>query len=122
MVRKRADQASHEISQKNHRRVFAESSPVSRATRGQVSREEANLPRGTRSTLAQLRSGYSSHLRSYLSRIKDDTTDACPDCGSSPHNTEHLFKCARQPTILADRSLWDKPVAAAMFLGLQAGI
>ena len=88
----------------------------------EFSTEGAHLPRGTRSTLAQLRSGYSKHLRSYFSRIKDDTPDACLDCGSWPHNTEHLFKCPRKPTTLDVRSLWDKPVAAATFLGLRTGI
>ena len=33
--------------------------------------------------------------------------DACPDCGSSPHNTEQLFKCPRKPTTLDVRLLWD---------------
>ena len=49
-------------------------------------KSEANLPRKTRSILAQLRSGYSTKLNSYLNRINPAKypSDKCPNC-----NLEH---------------------------------
>ena len=61
------------------------------------------LPRPYRSTLSQLRSGYCSRLQSYLHRVGRAPSPACPDCGSAPHTTEHLFSCPESPTDLAPR-------------------
>ena len=82
---------------------------------------EKTLPRETRSTLAQLRSGFSSHLNSYLCRIREDIQDICPDCGESGHTTAHLFNCSSKPTSLSPLSLWKQPKDAAQFLGLNIG-
>ena len=89
----------------------------------EIHRSERELPRKTRTTLAQLRSGYSSHLKSYLFRInaRDTDSDSCPDCGQSPHTTQHLFDCPTNPTTLTTRSLWDNPFDAAVHLGLRTG-
>ena len=63
----------------------------------EISSEEANLTRKERCLLSQLRSGYCSLLYSYKHRI--DTTDTiqdlCPICGTSPHDTPHLFNCGQ---------------------------
>ena len=56
-------------------KVLAEPAPP-------INKNETTLTRRTRTTLAQLRSGYSTKLNSYLNRI----TDSCPDCEQSPHS------------------------------------
>ena len=85
----------------------------------EIHKSEKELPRKTRSILSQLRSNYSSFLNSYLSRIQEDTQDICPKCQISPHNTQHLFNCAADPTDLTAESLWLQPRAASQFLGLD---
>ena len=86
----------------------------------EISSEEKTLPRGTRSTLSQLRSGYSSYLKSYLNRINPQKySPNCPDCNFVCHDTMHLFDCPSKPTDLTVNSLWTTPVTAATFLGLQ---
>ena len=81
---------------------------------------EKNLPRPTRSTLSQIRSGYSSYLNSYLHRINPTKyQENCPKCNSSIHNSQHLFNCPANPTDLTVTSLWENPVEAATFLGLE---
>ena len=88
-----------------------------------ISQGERELPRRTRTILVQLRSGYSSYLKSYLYRInaRDTEFDSCPDCRQSAHTTENLFNCPSKPTHLTPRSLWDQPHDAAVFLGLETG-
>jgi len=66
-----------------------------------VSELERSLSRRTRSLLSQLRSGYSSSLRSYAARIGAHPDPSCPDCGTSQHTTEHLFRCPASPTHLS---------------------
>ena len=89
-----------------------------------VNQTEANLPRKTRTTLAQLRSGYSSILNSYLHRINPTTHPSpnCPRCNLSPHTTNHLFNCPSNPTELETRILWEDPPAAAVFLDLPTDL
>ena len=65
-----------------------------------VSADELKLPRITRIRLAQLRSGYSPMLRSYMSRINTAVEDSCPDCKMPGHNVEYLFNCAKNETNL----------------------
>ena len=80
---------------------------------------EKELPRKTRTTLAQLRSGYSTYLNSYLHRINPNQyQDLCNNCMNGPHTTEHLFSCPSNPTDLTTRSLWTDPRTVATFLGL----
>ena len=88
-----------------------------------ISREERQLrSRATRSSLAQLRSGYSVLLASYQSRLDPSIRDECPDCGSPGHTTIHMFQCQAKPTNLTTAALWDSPIEAAKFLGLDAEI
>ena len=86
-----------------------------------VSKEERTLPRKTRVTLSQLRSGYSSHLYSYLNRINPSKYPSpdCKDCTNTPHTTNHLFDCPANPTSLSPDALWHDPVSAADLLGLD---
>ena len=77
---------------------------------------ERKLARPHRSLLAQLRSGYSSSLRSYLMGIGKTADDNCPECGVSPHDVAHLFSCLSAPTNLSTRDLWTNPVDVILFL------
>ena len=94
-------------------KVLAEPAPP-------INKNETTLTRRTQTTLAQLRSGYSTKLNSYLNRIDPNLypSDSCPDCEQSPHSTPHLFNCPANPTHLTTRTLWEDPPAAANFLGL----
>ena len=83
-----------------------------------INESEKKLNRKARTTLSQLRSGYSSHLNSFLARINEDIEDVCPDCNEPGHTTEHLFDCKAKPTNLTTESLWNEPMEAANFLGL----
>ena len=56
-------------------------------------KEEREMTRTTRSTLAQLRSGYSPFLQSYLARIDDGKSPTCTDCNQEDHTTVHIFNC-----------------------------
>ena len=86
-----------------------------------INPQEKTLPREARTTLAQLRSGYSTTLKSYINRIEDGVDDTCPDCNMPGHTTTHLFDCAARPTTLTTAHLWEDPVEAAHFLGLTKG-
>ena len=99
------------IRENNHNPVLNAPAPVINPT-------EKNLPRQTRSLLFQLRSGYSSHLNSYLSRIRENVQNICPNCNQTPHDTRHLLNCPARPTRLTTRSLWENPVETAEFLEL----
>ena len=84
-----------------------------------VKGEEKTLNRRTRTYLTQLRSGFSPLLKSYMYKIGQTDSDACPNCGHRPHDTRHLFACPNKPTDLTVVSLWSDPVGSAMFLGLN---
>lgn len=87
-----------------------------------IHKSEKELPRRSRSLLSQLRSGYSSMLNSYLSVVDANIEDKCPKCSQPSHTTEHLFNCPADPTDLTVKSLWNDPLAAAQFLGLDPGL
>ena len=65
-----------------------------------VDPSERSLPRHHRTTLAQLRSGHCSRLRSYQHRIGVAESAACPECDTAPHTVHHLFECPSHPTTL----------------------
>ena len=78
-----------------------------------ISNSEKELTRKERSTLAQLRSGYCRLLGSYKSRIKKDANlNVCADCGTTPHDVNHLFVCPAHPTTLIPSDLWSRPTDA----------
>ena len=81
-----------------------------------ISASEAELPRHHRATLAQLRSGHCSRLMTYRHAIGLSPIDSCPECGSEPHSTDHLFHCAVAPTSLSVDDLWDNPTLVARHL------
>ena len=78
------------IANQNHNKVLQEPAPA-------VNSNEKSLPRRTRTILAQLRSGYSTHLESYLHRINrtGHPSDIYPQCGQEPQTTL-TFSTARQ--------------------------
>ncbi len=80
--------------------------------------EEKGLTRTTRCKLAQLRSGYSSFLRSTTSRFDTAQSTLCPDCMLDDHTTEHLFNCTAKITTLTPSDLWTQPKECAEFLGI----
>ena len=82
----------------------------------QISKSELKLLRPHRCLLSQLRSGYSSSLRSYLHGIGKVDNANCPECDVAPHDTSHLFNCASFPTNLSAIDLWNNPVAVIRFL------
>ena len=81
-----------------------------------VHHSESRLPRAHRSALAQLRSGYSSSLNSYLVRVGRADSPTCPQCGVDEHSPAHLFSCPRHPTRLSPIDLWLRPTETASFL------
>ena len=50
-----------------------------------IHKDETHLSRPTRTTLAQLRTGYSKTLQSYMHRLDPTIPDICPDCLLHPH-------------------------------------
>ena len=92
--------------------------PILNAVPPPINPAEQSLPRKTRCTLAQLRSGYSSTLNSYMNRINQTVIDSCNHCFSPHHTTQHLFNCPARPTTLTPIDLWANPVKAAQFLNI----
>ena len=70
------------------------------------------------SLLAQLRSGYSSMLNSYLIAINASDTDQCSNCNLEKHTTNHLFNCPASSTDPDVKSLWNGPKNIAILLDL----
>ena len=81
-----------------------------------IDKSELSLSRGHRSLLAQLRSGFSSSLRSYQHTIGKVDSPTCPDCGFLPQTTHHVFDCLSSPTNLTVYDLWRRPREVIRFL------
>ena len=81
-----------------------------------IHRSESRLPRAHRSAMAQLRSGYSNYLNSYLVRVGRADTSTCPRCGVDEQTPAHLFSCPRDRTYLNPVDLWLQPRESASFL------
>ena len=77
---------------------------------------ETYLSRAIRTTLSRLRSGHCINLNSYRHRIGRSDMDLCPECGLSPHTSQHLFACPNFPTSLVTTDLWEQPWEVAVFL------
>ena len=71
----------------------------------EINKEEQTLSRRSRTGLAKLRSGFCRTLNSYMSRIDQEIQDVCTLCNKTPHNSNHLFNCASNPTTLTIESL-----------------
>jgi len=68
----------------------------------EISQNEELLDRKTRCTLAQLRTGKSPFLNTYLNTINPTTYPSpnCPLCQQHKHTTQHLFNCPKISTTL----------------------
>ena len=80
---------------------------------------EKTLPRKPRSILSQLRSGYSTILNFYLSRIDEYIQNNYPDCQLSLNDKNHMFSCQEKSSTLTTRCLWEAPIEAAVFWDYQ---
>jgi Reverse transcriptase (RNA-dependent DNA polymerase) len=83
-----------------------------------ISNNESSLPRKTRCLLAQLRSGKSSFLHSYMNIVNptEYPSPNCPLCSQFIHDTHHLFNCSKVNTNLTVTDLWTNPVRVASLL------
>ena len=70
-----------------------------------IDSSERSLPRRQRCVFAQLRSGLSSHLRSYSHRIGKTEDAICPECRIRRQTTRQLFECEACPTSLSVEDL-----------------
>ena len=78
-----------------------------------INSSERDLTRKERSTLSQLRSRYCRLLGSYKSRIKKgESLNVCADCGTTPHDVNHLFVFPTHPTTMIPSDLWSRPTDA----------
>ena len=77
----------------------------------EIDKSENTLSRSTRVLLAQLRAGKSPLLLAWKHKINPTkyTSPLCPLCGTSKHNTEHIFSCTHIPTTLEVADLWHNP-------------
>ena len=84
----------------------------------EIDKSELTLPRKTRRRLAQLRTGKSPFLYSYLHHIDESNypTPNCPLCKTLEHTTIHLFSCSKLPTKLKPLDLWNDPVSVSALL------
>ena len=49
--------------------------------------------------LSQRRSGYSTYINSYMSRIDSNIQNIYPNCQGTPYDTNHIFNCpSKSPT------------------------
>ena len=89
-----------------------------------IDKSEMSLPRQTRRTLAQLRTGRSSSLLTYLNKINPTKypSSLCPACNIHPHDTHHLFTCTTFPTQLTPKDLWSRPVEVAALLASWSSV
>ena len=81
-----------------------------------IHKAEKRLPRAHRSAMAQLRSGYSNNLNSYLVRVGRADSSTCPRCSLDEQSPSHLFSCPRDRTYLNPVDLWLRPRESASFL------
>ena len=91
---------------------------ILQTTAPEVDSSELSLPRDKRCILAQLRTGKSSFLLSYLNNYFPSTypSPLCPACNLFPHDVFHLFDCNHFPTSLTPIDLWNNPVDVAELL------
>ena len=88
-------------------KVLNDSPPV---TPDVLIENERELTRKDEVTLCQLRSGYSSKLNSYISRIDDSKSGLCRKCKKEQETVSHMvrFHLNRKPG-----DLWTDPVAVS---------
>ena len=91
----------------------AQPAPVQQPQERQRQQEQDRFKRMVQ---AQLRCGYSSVLHSYLHRIGAVQSDACPSCGTSPHDIVHFLSCPTHRHAVSPADLWRRPAWAAEIL------
>ena len=84
-----------------------------------LSKDELRLPRNTRRTFAQLRSGFSPFLQTYLQEIRRNNLRSMPRVQLRNHTMGHLFRCSANPTTLTPHALLENSIEAAAFLQLE---
>jgi hypothetical protein len=84
----------------------------------EINKSELLLSRKARRRLAQLRTGKSPFLFSYLHKIDESNypSPICPLCKTLEHTTNHLFSCSKLPTKLKTLDLWNDPVSVSALL------
>ena len=77
-----------------------------------IDKSENTLSRSTRTLLAQLRTGKSPFLLTWKHKINptEHTSPLCPLCGTSEHNTEHIFNCSHIPHHIGGRGFVAQPM------------
>ena len=60
--------------------------------------------------------------RLFAGWVDPDIEDKFPDCGHTPHDTNHLFNCPDKPTVLQVTDLWTQPTLAKNFHNLDKGV
>ena len=85
----------------------------------EINKKENKLCCRARTKLAQLRSGFSRSVNDYMSRIRDDVPNNCPNCNATPHDVNHLINCPTNPTLLKPIDLWKRPLKVVDFLKLD---
>jgi len=91
---------------------------ILQTTATEIDNSELSLTRDKRCILAQLRTGKSSFLLSYLNNYFPTTypSPLCPACNLFSHDVFHLFNCNHFPTSLTPIDLWNNPVDVAELL------
>ena len=99
------------LQNREHNKIIHQQAPV-------IDKSEEKLSRLIRRTLAQLRTGKSPFLQTYLNKInpKEHTSPLCPLCKQQEHTTNHLFTCNHIQTTLTPLNLWLKPAEVVSLL------
>ena len=86
----------------------------------EINKTESTLSRRARSNLAQLRSGYSRKLNSYLHRLDKNIEDKCPTCSTSPTPRPTFLTATTNPPSLMWKASGQGPARLLNFSTLTA--
>ena len=106
------DGPSHVGSCSHHEQVGCKPQPCPGDPPPPVDMSERALPCPWRSTLCQVRSEFCRSLNSYTA-VLNNGDPTCPECGSGPQTTGHLFNCTANPLACKVVDLWCNPLHAA---------
>ena len=65
-----------------------------------------------------MRAGYCPQLNSYLSMIRNNVDNRCPNCDVAAHDIHHIFNCSKNTTDLKLIDLWGRRVEVTKWLDL----